>query len=72
MELAELHKLSASEKLRIIEELWSDLASAEDAVASPSWHARELGKTEEELRQGRIEPLDWEAAKRELRDKPSR
>ena len=72
MELAELHKLSASEKLRIIEELWSDLASTEGAVASPSWHARELRKTEEELRQGGMETLEWEAAKRELRDKPRR
>jgi len=46
MSIAELHKLSAVEKLKIIEALWSDLASDEDNLSSPSWHETELIETE--------------------------
>ena len=67
MSIAELRKLPADEKLRIIEALWSDLAAEEDAFTSPAWHEQELRKTEADFATGRIESLDWEAAKKELR-----
>lgn len=67
MSIAELRKLPADEKLKIIEALWSDLAADEDAFASPAWHEQELRKTEAEFAAGRIESVDWEAAKKELR-----
>jgi putative addiction module component (TIGR02574 family) len=67
MSIAELRKLPADEKLRIIEALWSDLVAEEDAFTSPAWHEQELRKTEADFATGRIESLDWEAAKKELR-----
>lgn len=67
MSIAELRKLPPSEKLKIIEALWSDLAADEDSFASPAWHEAELRKTEAEFAAGRIEVLDWEDAKKELR-----
>jgi putative addiction module component (TIGR02574 family) len=67
MSIAELRKLPADEKLRIIEALWSDLAAEEDAFTSPAWHEQELRKTEADFATGRIESMDWEAAKKELR-----
>lgn len=67
MSIAELRKLPSSEKLKIIEALWSDLASEEDSFESPSWHQRELQKTEADYAAGRVEALDWETAKKELR-----
>lgn len=67
MSIAELRKLPNDEKLKIIELLWSDLAAADEAFASPAWHADELRNTEADFAAGRIEVLDWEEAKRELR-----
>ncbi len=67
MSIAELHKLPSDEKLKIIEALWSDLASDDEAFASPAWHEGELRKTEADFAAGRIEVLDWEEAKKELR-----
>lgn len=67
MSIAELRKLPRDEKLKIIETLWSDLAADEDFFESPAWHGEELRKTEAELAAGRVETLDWEEAKKELR-----
>lgn len=67
MSIAELHKLSAVEKLKIIEALWGDLVGDEDNLSSPSWHETELIKTEKEFLSGDIEALNWQQAKKELR-----
>ena len=67
MGIADLRKLPREEKLKIIETLWGDLAADDEAFRSPPWHADELQKTERELAAGRVEVLDWEEAKKELR-----
>lgn len=67
MSIAELRKLPKAEKLRIIELLWEDLASDDDAVPSPAWHQDELRKTEADFSAGRVDAVDWEKAKVELR-----
>lgn len=67
MSIAELRKLPAEEKLRILELLWGDLASDEDAFESPSWHEAELRKTDADFKAGKLEILDWEDAKKALR-----
>jgi putative addiction module component (TIGR02574 family) len=67
MNIAELRQLPSGEKLRIIETLWADLAAEEASFASPAWHEAELRKTESELAAGRVETLEWESAKKELR-----
>ena len=38
MIIDELLKLPATEKLKIIEALWSDLMDAETGYPSPAWH----------------------------------
>jgi putative addiction module component (TIGR02574 family) len=67
MNFAELRQLPPTEKLSIIQALWSDLATNPDLLESPAWHAEELRKTEADFAAGRVESLDWEAAKKELR-----
>ena len=69
MSLAELRRLPPDEKLRIIESLWSDLAEDGEAFESPGWHQDELRKTEADFAAGRIEVIDWAAAKKELRQR---
>lgn len=65
--IAELRQLPPDEKLKIIEALWSDLAADEASVPSPVWHEAELRRTEADFAAGRIESLDWDEAKKELR-----
>ena len=67
MSIAELRKLPSAEKLRIIETLWADLAGDEDGFESPAWHEEELRNTEADFAAGRVEALNWEDAKKELR-----
>lgn len=67
MSIAELHKLPADEKLKIIEALWGDLAAEDAAFASPAWHEEELRKTEADFAAGRVNAVDWDEAKKELR-----
>lgn len=62
----DLKSLPKSEKLMLMEDLWRDL-SASDDVESPSWHEEELRKTETDYADGKIESLDWEDAKKQLR-----
>jgi putative addiction module component (TIGR02574 family) len=67
MSIAELRKLPTPEKLKIIEALWGDIAADDGAFESPAWHAEELRKTEADLAAGKIEVLDGNDAKEELR-----
>lgn len=67
MSIVELRNLPRDEKLKIIEMLWSDLAGDEESLESPAWHEEELQRTEAEFTAGRLEVLDWEEAKKELR-----
>jgi hypothetical protein len=68
MSAAELRALPAGDKLCIIEELWGDFATGVEPYPSPAWHAEQLRKTEADLAAGRVEVIDWDAAKRELRE----
>lgn len=67
MSITELHKLSAVEKLKIIEALWNDLVSDEGNLSSPCWHETELMETEKAFLSDQVEIVDWQQAKRELR-----
>ncbi|MGZ8217603.1 addiction module protein [Methylomagnum sp.] len=67
MNIAELHKLPNIEKLKVIESLWSDLTANEAEIPAPYWHEAVLKNTEAEYAAGRMEVLDWQEAKKELR-----
>lgn len=64
---AVLKKMSRANKLRVMEELWSDLGSDEGKFSSPSWHFDELQRAEEDIRAGRTKFIDWEQAKKNIR-----
>ena len=69
MSIAEFRKLPPNKKLMIIEALWSDLAADDSSFQSPVWHEEELRKTEADIAAGRVDVLDWEDAKKELRNR---
>lgn len=64
-----LDQMTTAEKLRVMEELWADLSRSEQEFESPAWHETVLREREERLRNGEEIPIDWEIAKKELRDR---
>lgn len=62
-----IQQMSQAEKLMALEALWEDLSRNEEAYESPEWHLKELAVTEERVKSGQEQFLDWESAKRQLR-----
>jgi hypothetical protein len=63
-----LDQMSRTEKLMALEALWEDLTKNEAEYQSPSWHKDELAATEQRVKSGEEQFVDWEEAKRRLRD----
>ena len=61
-------QLPTADKLRLMEALWTDLSRNEAEIESPEWHKQALKETESRLSQGKEEVIDWEDAKRQLRN----
>ena len=68
MEIA-LDTMTVPEKLRLMEALWADLSRHADTVELPAWHAQALRETEQRVAEGKEVALDWETAKKELRER---
>ena len=63
-----LERMSATDKLQAIEEIWADLSMASEAVPSPAWHADVLRAREERISDGRSRFLDIAQAKAVVRE----
>jgi len=50
----QLDRLSLSEKLALLEDLWDDLRRTPASVASPEWHRELLAEREQAVREGRV------------------
>ena len=50
-----------------MKELWESLSQEEARVESPHWHKEALRETVARHDVGQEQPIDWDAAKRELR-----
>lgn len=66
--ILDIDKLTRTEKLRAIEELWEDLSHPEEAFPSPEWHGEVLRERDQALHAGTDEFVPWEKAKRMLRE----
>jgi hypothetical protein len=62
-----LGEMTTAEKLDVMEALWKDLSRDESNLPSPDWHRDVLKEREARRQAGGEPPIDWEAAKRELR-----
>jgi hypothetical protein len=67
MTIEAVRQLPRSEKLKLMETLWSELSRPDADFESPAWHAKELADTERRLAQGKEQILDWADAKKKLR-----
>ncbi len=65
----EIEKMTLEEKLRTMEALWASLSRDEKNVESPPWHEEVLKEREQRLKSGQAKFMNWEKAKRELRER---
>lgn len=65
----DIEKMSGDEKLRPMKALWESLSREEARLESPPWHKQALLETVVRHNAGKELPIDWEAAKRELRNR---
>jgi len=64
-----IENMSWDEKLRAMEELWESLSPDEARLESPPWHQDALREAVARHDAGKEQPIDWDAAKRELRER---
>jgi putative addiction module component (TIGR02574 family) len=62
-----LDRMTAPEKLRVIETIWENLARNEGQVKSPNWHFNELEPREQRRKAGKEKVLEWDEAKKGFR-----
>ena len=63
-----IENLSRTEKLRMMEALWDDLARDTPTLPPPKWHGDALKKAELAHAAGEAGFVDWETAKKIMRD----
>lgn len=66
-----LKDMTLSEKIGIMEELWSDLSQTGTEYEPPDWHDRVLEERRRLAEFGEIGFTDWKSAKKEIRDPTS-
>jgi Putative addiction module component len=66
-----LEKMSVEEKLQAMELLWDDLCSKAGGMSSPAWHEDVLAERQAMQERGDDQFEDWDAAKRNIRNKIS-
>ncbi len=64
-----LDRMTTAEKLRAMETLWADLSRNADAFESPAWHADVLRERQQRVAEGKETFVNWEDAKRQLRER---
>ncbi len=61
--------MTVPEKLALMERLWVDLSRRPEDVPLPDWHGDVLAERIAAVREGRTSFVDWDAAKRRLRER---
>ena len=65
----DIEKMTLEEKLRAMETLWADLSRNAETLQSPDWHGDVLKERAARVASGEEQYVDWEQAKRELRQR---
>jgi putative addiction module component (TIGR02574 family) len=64
-----IETFSVAEKLMLMERLWDDLSRRPSDVPVPEWHGDVLAERQAAVREGRPSFVEWEAAKKRLRER---
>ncbi len=68
--LITIEKMTITEKIKLMEELWEDLSTSRD-YAPPEWHGEELARRKHAVSEGKVSYTDWRQAKDEIRKEVS-
>lgn len=63
-----LTKLTIRDKIQAMESLWEDLCLHAGQIRSPAWHGTLLEQREKSVRGGEAEFIDWDLAKKRIRE----
>ncbi len=63
-----LKQMSIEQKIQLIETIWDDLCKRTDNIPSPNWHKDILDEREQKLKIGEDEFINWNIAKKKIRD----
>ena len=63
-----LEQLTTAEKISVMERLWDDLCRNASETLAPPWHVDVLAQREEAVRVGDSCFVDWEDAKKKIRE----
>ncbi|MDA8142323.1 MAG: addiction module protein [Desulfobacteraceae bacterium] len=66
-----LKDMSVEEKIQTMETLWDDLCKNAGSLESPQWHGDILQEREKAIKDGTDEFIDWESAKKGIRNSVS-
>ncbi|MBC8554187.1 MAG: addiction module protein [Candidatus Brocadiales bacterium] len=66
-----LEEMTVSEKLQVMEELWSDLCCNQNQIPVPQWHKDILDRRDELVKQGKATFVDWKTAKKRIANRIS-
>ena len=64
-----LDKMTTSDKLSVMEELWDDLCKNPDSIPSPKWHNNILEAREQKITERKAKFHSLDAAKKRIRDR---
>ena len=63
-----LVKMTTEDKIRTMETIWEDLSKKGESIPSPSWHKDVLVEREKAIDNGKEKFIDWNEAKRQIKD----
>lgn len=64
-----IENMTVTEKLALMEKLWSDLSRRPQDIPFPAWHGQVLAERIAAVRDGRTDFIDWDVAKKRLRER---
>jgi hypothetical protein len=64
--LQEIDEMDISQKVQVMDYLWSSLESSSGAYTPPEWHGQELARRERLYAEGNIPVYDWADVKSRL------
>ncbi len=67
-----LAKMSATDKLRALDEIWSDLLQHPEQIPFQQWHKDLLDERQRMVTEGKAHYIPWEQAKKEIADEIAR
>lgn len=65
-----IRRLGIEDRIRLVEDVWDEIASTPEAVPIPDWQKEELARRRDEYLRDPGSCISWDEAKRRLRGEP--